>query len=545
MNRNRAAFQVAAGILVANTGIGALANEVAQPPNVLFIVIDDLKPWIGSFSHPVVQTPHIDRLAERGTVFLNNFSQVALCGPSRLSALTGLRPDTLQVYNHGVGRYQISESRRRAPHLETIPGFFLRHGYETIGFGKIFDGRNTGPGQDRDSWSGPGGVQWEWDDSLWPERPARGGYQCPDTRARIDAALQKAEERGITGREAMARFLAGIEGTRPAWENLDVPDEAYNEGNVMAAPAIRTIHKRAPRYREGGEPFFLAVGFYKPHLPFVAPKRYWDLYDTADFELEPVQVYPENGVPFAETPYIEGRSYHYVPDEGPIPEEVQRNLLHGYAACVSYVDAQIGKLLDALEAEALCDHTIIVLWGDHGFHLGDKEIWGKHTVFEQANIAPLLIAAPSIPGGRVEDVHFTELTDIFPTLCELAELPPPQGLEGRSLAGLMRGEPEPTPGVSLSQYARMIDGVPIMGWSIRAPRYRYAEWREMRVVGMDHEFGSELLGIELYDYEADPHERRNRARDPEYQDVLKKLMSQFDDTLSYLPPRQLTDKTLP
>lgn len=516
---------------------GAVYPGAASRPNVLFIAVDDLKPWLGCYGHPVIQTPNLDRIAEKGTVFLRNYCQVALCGPSRLSLMTGLRPDTTQVYNMGGEIFHIDTARKRVPHLKTIPEYFKEHGYTTIGFGKVLDDRNTGPGQDRRSWSDPRGVRWEWDESLWPQRPARGGYQNPETRRRIEEALAEAERRGITQRRELVDFLSSVEGVRPAWEGEDLPDEAYTEGNVMAAPSIRAIHRHGERYRSDGTPFFLAVGFYKPHLPFVAPKKYWDLYSPEDFDLDPVQHYPENGVVYAETPYIEGRTYHYVPDEGPIPEDVQRSLLHGYAACVSYVDAQIGKLLRALEEENLLDRTVICVWGDHGFHLGDKQIWGKHTNFEEANHSPLLMASPSIPGGRVEGTFLTEFIDVFPTLCELAGLEPPPGLEGKSLAGLMRGERLPVNRPAVSQYMRNIDEERFMGWSVRGPRYRYTEWRRISSDGGNFSHSGDVVGQELYDYVRDPGETRNHAGDPEYGPVLAGMMRQFDEVLPHLPER--------
>lgn len=503
-------------------------------PNVLFIAVDDLKPWLGCYGHPVVKTPHIDRLAERGTVFRNNYCQMALCGPTRLSLMTGLRPDTTQVYNMGGDIFHIDAARRRAPQLRTLPGHFKEHGYASIGFGKVLDGRNTDPGQDRQSWSDPKGVRWEWDSALYPVQPAGGGYQDPETRKKVEAALAEVERRGIKNKRARTDFLSTVEGSRPVCESMDLPDEAYAEGNVMAAPAVAAIR----RFGQSGQPFFLAVGFYKPHLPFVAPKKYWDLYAPEDFALAPVQQYPAGGVSYAETDYIEARGFHPVPVEGPIPEPLQRHMMHGYAACISYVDAQVGKLLQALEEAGLADNTIVCLWGDHGFHLGDKQIWGKHTNFEEATRAPLIIAAPSIPGGRVEDEAMTEFVDVFPTLCDLAGLEPPQGLEGKSLTRLMRGERPVENKPAVSQYMRKLDDGLAMGWAIRTPRYRYVEWRRISSDGKDYTLSGKVLGTELYDYETDPHERRNLAADPEHGAVRAEMARRFGETLPHLPKRQ-------
>jgi arylsulfatase A-like enzyme len=346
-------------------------------------------------------------------------------------------------------------------------------------------------------------------------------------------ALAEMDRLGIKGKRKRTDYLSTYEGSRPVCEAIDVPDEAYAEYNVMAAPTIKAIE----RFGKNGKPFFLAVGFYKPHLPFVAPKKYWDLYSPKDFELAPMQNYPANGVAMAETPYNEGRGFHPVPEDGPISEELQRHMLHGYAACVSYVDAQVGKLLSALEQSGLMDDTIICLWGDHGFHLGDKEVWGKHTNFEQATRAPLIISSPSISGGIVEDVTMTEFVDVFPTLCELAELEAPAGLDGKSLVPLMRGKRLQRNAPAVSQYLRGSKEGEVMGWAIRTPRYRYVEWRKVSRKDLDYVFSGEVVGRELYDYKTDPNETRNLSTSPEYRDILEDLVKQFDEVLQYLPKR--------
>jgi len=509
------------------------ASAEQKPRNVLFIAVDDLKPWLGCYGHPVVKTPNIDRIAEMGTVFRNNYCQVALCGPTRISILTGLRPDTTRVYNMGGEMFHIDTARKRAPQLRTLPGHFKTNGYTSLGFGKVFDSRNTGNGQNAKSWSDPKGVRWQFDTNLYPTPPTRGGYQNPETRKRIEEALTEAKRRGIRKKPQLTEFLSTIEGTRPVCEGIDVPDEAYAEGNVMAAPAVQAIK----RFGKNGKPFFLAVGFYKPHLPFVAPKKYWDLYSPEDFELPPNPNYPANGVAVAETPYNEGRGFYPVPEEGTIPEELQRHMLHGYAACVSYVDAQVGKLLDALEEAGLMDNTVICLWGDHGFHLGDKQVWGKHTNFEEATRSPLIISSPAVAGGRVEDTAMTEFIDVFPTLCELTGLTPPDGLDGESLAPLMRGETLDKNDPAVSQYLRDAKEGKVMGWAIRTPRYRYVEWRKVAVKDLDYEFTGEGVGRELYDYKNDPDETQNFADAPEYRSILAEQVKLFDETLPHLPAR--------
>ncbi len=520
--------------IVAVLACAGMFNASAAPKNVLFIAIDDLKPWLGCYGNSVVKTPNIDRLAEKGTVFRRNYCQVALCGPTRLSIMTGLRPDTTQIYNMGGEIFHIDTARKRAPQLITMPEHFKKNGYTSLGFGKVLDGRNTDKGQDTQSWSDPKGVRWDWDSSLYPTKPVGGGYQNPETRKILDDAIATMDRKGINKKSDRTAFLSNVKGARPVCESMDVPDEAYAEGNVMAAPAIQAIET----FGKSGKPFFLAVGFYKPHLPFVAPKKYWDLYSPEDFDLAPMQDYPAGGVAYAETDYIEARGFHPVPEKGPIPEELQRHMMHGYAACVSYVDAQVGKLLQALDKAGLADDTVICVWGDHGFHLGDKQVWGKHTNFEQATHAPLIIASPSIPEGRVEDEVLTEFVDVFPTLCDLVGLEKPAGLEGESLTSLMRGKRPLTNKPSVSQYMRNTDDGLVMGWTIRTPRYRYVEWRRVWSRNLKYNLSGEVLGRELYDYETDPHETRNWVNDKEYKEVLADLTRQFDETLPHLPARK-------
>lgn len=520
-----------AAALFLSTAFGATGTK----PNVLFIVVDDLKPWLGCYDHPVVKTPNIDRLAKAGTVFRNTYCQVALCGPSRMSVLTGLRPDTTGIYSMGSSweEQQIGAARERVPDLKTIPEYFKENGYTSLGFGKVFDSRNTDKFQDGQSWSNDRGVQWQWDEALYPVQPVGGGYQSPVTRKIIEDAQAEVKRRKLNKRKRN-EYLSTIKGARPVCESLDLPDEAYAEGNIMTAPALEVIRKHG----ESGKPFFLAVGYYKPHLPFVAPKKYWDLYSPEDFDLAPMQAYPKGGVACAETDYIEARGFHPVPEQGPISEELQRHMMHGYAACVSYVDAQVGKLLEALDEVGLTENTMICLWGDHGFHLGDKQVWGKHTNYEQATRAPLIISSPTIPGGVVEDKTMTELIDLFPTLCELAGLDAPKRLDGESLVGLMRGEPSDDSPAAVSQYMRLKaeDGA-VMGWAIRTPRYRYVEWR--RIFNEDGRITStsDVVGRELYDYKVDPNETRNIAASIEHRGLLAKMAEEFDNVLPNLPER--------
>jgi len=528
MTRNFHMFLVGALIMLAGG-----FSSAAEQKNVLFISIDDLKPWLGAYGHPIVKSPNIDRIAKEGAVFRRNYCQVAVCGPTRMSVLTGLRPDRTQVYNMGWELWHIDEARRRVPGLKTIPEYFKEAGYTTLGYGKVFDSRNTDKFQDKQSWSDPKGVRWNWDTSLYPVSPIGGGYQNPETRVVVAEALAEAKRRGLTKKQDRTEFFSTQKGVRPVVEAEDLPDEAYAEGNVMAAPAIKAIK----RFGKTKEPFFLAVGFYKPHLPFVAPKKYWDLYDRNEFELAPFQEAPAGAYKHAIGDYNEGRTFDPVPMEGPISADLQREMMHGYAACVSYVDAQVGKLIAALEEAGLAENTIICIWGDHGFNLGDKQIWGKHNNFEEATRAPLIVMSPDLAGGIVEDTILTEFVDVFPTLCELAGLPPAPIMDGESLVGLMRGQAPTVNPPAVSQYLRATDDGSVIGWAIRTPRYRYVEWRKVKMVDRDYEWSGDVVGRELYDYQSDPLETRNHAGSPEYQSVVEIMQQLFDQTLPHLPNR--------
>ncbi|MGE9294768.1 MAG: sulfatase-like hydrolase/transferase, partial [Puniceicoccales bacterium] len=277
------------------------------------------------------------------------------------------------------------------------------------------------------------------------------------------------------------------------------------------------------------QPFFLAVGFQKPHLPFVAPKKYWDMYERDDFELAEYQQAPDGTPEFTLQPGWEIRGKYDVPKRGAFSDELQRELIHGYHACVSYIDAQVGKLLDALEQAGVADNTIGVLWGDHGWHLGDHSMWCKHSVYEQATRSPLIIFSPKQKdhGGRV--LSPTEFTDIFPTLCELAELEQPNALEGVSLVPLMDDDSDAVREVAMSQYNRTPNGKNLVGYTFRDERYRYTEWRV--APGPNLPGGEEVFAQELYDYELDPLETKNLIDSPEYAYVLARLQASASNEL--------------
>ncbi|WPJ95172.1 sulfatase [Coraliomargarita algicola] len=477
--------------------IPQIALEAAQlAPNVLFIAVDDLKPMIGAYGDRTILTPQIDRLAARGTTFLNNHCQVAVCGPSRASLLTGLRPDTTQVYDLKTKMRDIH------PDILTLPQHFKNNGYETVGMGKIFDPRcvDGRQYQDRPSWSVPFMYHYGKVESA-------AGFVNTKTiewfRSQKDANGKAIPEWNIKG-------IPPVEGSEA------VPDNAYSDG-AMAEAAVEWIDKLAG----ADKPYFLAVGFHKPHLPFVAPKKYWDLYERDQFNVAAYQTAPAGTPEFTLQPGYEIRGKYDVPRQGTFPDDLQLELIHGYHACVSYIDAQIGKLLDALEASGEADNTIIVLWGDHGWHLGDHSMWCKHSVYEQATRSPLILVAPEQQqrGSFVQSP--TEFTDLFPTLCDLAGLEHPEVLEGISLSSLL-DEPEGrVRNVAMSQYARKAGRHDLVGYSFRSHRFRYTEWRI--ATGPGKKGDGPVYARELYDYVLDPLETRNLIEDLSNSRQLKQM----------------------
>jgi iduronate 2-sulfatase len=486
-------------------------NPGAKKPNILFIVSDDLKPLLGCYGTSWIQSPNIDRLAAKGTVFTSNYCQVAFCAPTRFSLLTGLRPDTTGVYLNPDQAQDLL--RTRLPDVVTLPQHFKSHGYITHPLHKVFDGRTVDPRHDAASWTVPYGP---WD--MAPgEKPAPGGYQDPATKARLTEVLK------------LGKPTSG-----PATEACDIPDNAYHDGGVA-----HTAAKRIREFAAQKEPFFLAVGFVKPHLPFVAPKKYWDLYDRSSVPLAPFQQLPQK------SPHDLGfysnsgelRDYSDISKTGPIPESQQRELVHGYAACVSCVDAQVGLLMQTLTDCGVADDTIICFWGDHGWHLGEHGHWGKLTNYEDAARAPLIISAPGVSGGK-RVTSLTEFLDVYPTLCELAGLPIPAHVEGRSLTPLMRGHDTILHEAAITQMSHGRGANATMGWSIRTSRYRYIEWRAADFSALKPRFGDRPQAMELYDYQTDPQERENLADKADYTTVVKQHQDLFDRLLPHLPERK-------
>jgi iduronate 2-sulfatase len=497
-----------------------VALNAAPPdrPNILFIAVDDLKPELGCYGNGLIRSPGIDRLAEQGTVFLNAHCQQAVCAPSRASIMTGMRPDHTRVWDLKT------QMRDMQPDILTLPAHLRAQGYTTAGIGKIFDYRAVDAGQDTPSWSMP---FFQVEPSYYHEQrpPALHWYQSPANRARAEELLQEAAGKGLDRRQAIP-YAHGF--LKPSVESADVPDDAYFDG-AMTKKAIDILDQLAQR----DAPFFLAVGYHRPHLPFAAPEKYWNLYRREDMPLAAFRQKSAGGPSVAYHNSGELRSYTDIPpvadtpgmgEHTGLPEEKQRELIHGYYAAVSYIDAQIGLLLDRLEALGLRDNTVIVLWGDHGWHLGDHDLWCKHSNFEQATRSPLIISAPWLKAGKSGSV--VEFVDVFPTLCELAGMPVPGHLHGSSLVPVMKNKGRSVKPYAVSQFPR---GGAVMGYTLRTERYRYTAWlgEDYR---SDQPYRPELFTSgELYDYRRDLLETNNVLDAHDYRRVRRKLEALLGD----------------
>lgn len=466
-------------LLMAATALSADTRK----PNVLFIAIDDLSNALGCYGDPVAKTPCMDRLAASGVRFDRAYNQIPLCNPSRASLMTGRRPDATQVYD--LDRH----FRESLPDVVTLPQLFKDHGWFTARIGKIYHydvpkGIGTDGLDDPPSWQvvvNPKGRDVMEEDKITnplPEKP-------------ISAAL--------------------------SWLAADGSDEEQTDG-MIASEAIKLLEQHHD------EPFFLGVGFFRPHTPYVAPSKYFDMHplDTMRLPFAPSDDRADIPTPaFAHN--------NPVPNYG-LDELTCRKALQAYHACVSFVDAQVGRLLDALDRLKLADNTIVVLWSDHGYHLGEHHgVWQKRTLFEEGARAPLVIRAPTAKGNGQECRRVVEFVDIFPTLADLAALPPPSQLDGRSLRPLLNDPLSAWDGTAITQILRPADdrlSQQVMGRSIRTERWRYTEWN-----------GGEA-GMELYDHASDPLEFRNLAREPDAaaKAVMQQLRERFEDRASANAP---------
>lgn len=455
------------------------ADEQANV-NVLLITVDDLRPELGAYGQEDIVSPNIDRLASKGLLFERAYVHQTVCAPSRISLMTGLRPDSTDAYAWDT------PLREATPQAVTLPQHFKQYGYETLSVrGKVFPHADG----DRKAWTrGPIQVTGDW--KGW-------GYLTEDAVEEMKAYSDPTGNRG------------------PAFESAEVPDTAYEDGKV----AVRAVEE-LKQLKNQNRPFFLAVGFKKPHLPFNAPQKYWDLYSSEKVELPENYFPPKGATKYSLTNFGELRAYSNMPKEGPLPAEKAKTLIRGYYASVSYMDAQVGRILGALTQFGLRDETIILLWSDHGFKLGEHGSWSKHTNFEIDTRIPLIVSAPGMEAkGRRTDA-LVETVDVYPTLTELAGLPEPPQQQGLSFAPLLDNPDQPWKEAVFSQYRRSDKDGKVMGYSIRTDRYRYVEWEHLK--------SGEIRARELYDHRTDPQENVNVAAKPSYSSTVERLTRMLD-----------------
>lgn len=460
--------------------------EANDRPNVLFIMVDDLRPSLGCYGDQLVITPNIDRFARSARVFQRAYCHQAVCGPSRASILTGRLPDNTGVW-HNRNLFRATH-----PELVTLPQLFMNDGYHAQGLGKIFSGDERE--EDPLSWTTPTMLRaLGWKNYALAENNQREGKGSP-------------------------------------FEMADVPDDGYTDGKLSEL-AINTLQA----LKEKSQPFFLAVGFFKPHLPFNAPKKYWEMYDPQAFDLESLRTRTRGAPDLAYPDHLELAGYQGMPKDEHLSLEQARQLRHGYYACVSYVDAQIGKLLDALQRLELDSNTIVVLLGDHGYSLGEADHWCKDTNFELDTRVPLLIRTPDLAQPGVATNSLVEYVDLYPTIASLAKLSPPNDLDGQSIEAILNDPAARVHDSVLSQFSRpFAAGNPeVMGYSIRTDKHRYTRWIDWK--------SKELQAEELYDYATNksvnleapfPIERENVAEIPEYVALRDQMRLSLDELLS-------------
>lgn len=519
-------------------------NIYAQKkPNIIFIGIDDLRPELGCYGSKVAITPNLDKLAAQGLRFENAYCQQAICGPSRASLLTGMRPSKSGIVHNYL------KIRDLHPNIVTLPQQFGNNGYKTVYYGKIF---HHGDLDDEKSWNREPKTQ----NLAGKKRSSIKGYVLPENQRLAKENL----ENMISKYGDQAKY--GL-GSGPAYEFADVPDNAYEDG-FNTDLTIETMNEMV---KENDKPFFLAMGFNKPHLNWTAPKKYWDMYDNTDIPIIKEDSGPINGAAMGLHASFELRTRYGIPKIGPIDTTMAKDLMHAYLGCVSYVDAQIGRIVQAVEEAGINDNTIIIVWSDHGWHLGDMGVWGKATNYEIATRVPLIISSPNMPKatiGKSTDA-LVELIDMYPTLCDLAGMEKPAHLDGTSFTQLIKNPKKkwkqeafsqfPTPalrewgaialrdGMRETFFEPLIEEVEqkiktqqkekwdkalfendVMGYAMRTKRYRFVVWKNEKDASVPPLF------IELFDHKKDPNESINIYG--KNSKVDKKLLAQFNESMT-------------
>jgi iduronate 2-sulfatase len=524
-----------------------------KKPNILFLAIDDLRPELGCYGSDIAISPNLDKLASDGLLFDRAYCQQAICSPSRASLMTGARPETINVIEN------YTYFRDANPDIITLPQHLWANGYETVHTGKIY--HNNQFGDSELSWS-----REPANDKMTVKRSnTPGGYALPENQ---EFSKKSTEE--VIAKYGENAPRDGL-GKGPAYEKADVPDNFYEDG-YNAELAIATLKDMLEKNPD--KPFFLGMGMKKPHLSWLAPKKYWDLYDPAKIQLAEQTTGPENGAEMGLHPSFELRARYGIPKKGPIDDEMARTLKHAYLACISYIDAQIGKMIDALDEAGVRDNTIIIVWSDHGWHLGDMGIWGKATNYEIGTRVPLMIWTPDMPKGSrgKKSDALVELVDMYPTLCELVGVEPPSHLEGQSFVPLLSNPKQawkpavfsqfPSPalrewaanplsqGMRETYFGPLIEEVEakiisqqkekwdrnlfennLMGYAMRTDRYRIVAWKDRTNQEAKPVF------VELFDHQNDPTETTNIAdKNPEIvANLLEQLKAGWKGNLAKVP----------
>lgn len=449
-------------------------NNETKPdkPNVLFIAVDDLRPELGCYGKSMIKSPNIDRLAKMGVIFTNAYANYPQCHPSRASLMSGIYPSDKRFTGGKQDTY--------VPGVVSLPMHFKNNHYKTISLGKVYHYFDDGKGSWDKNWRPPIYTTKTWD------------YQATES-------IRIFEERNIEYVKSLKRGPHPFRG--PAYENPDVPDIAYEDGRI----AVRAIEE-LQELQNSGDPFFLAVGFKKPHLPFNAPKKYWDLYDKKDIKIPSNYHLPKNAPDAAKFNWPELRHFYGIPQEGPVEDTTAVNLIHGYYACVSYIDAMVGLVINALEDLGLAENTIIMLWGDHGWFLGEHGFWTKHSNLKRGPHVPLILKVPWKDAGIKTDA-LVEYVDIYPTLCELTGISLPVHLQGKSFAPLIDDPEKPW---KEAVFYRMGKGETIL-----TKTHAYTEW-------INYQTG-ETNARMLYDHRTDPEENVNVSELPENKELNEKL----------------------
>ena len=486
-------------------------TAVVTHPNILFISIDDLRPDIGVYGNEEIITPNIDSFAGEGVTFLRTYSQAAVCAPSRASLMTGLRPDSTRVWHLG--------DKFRVINLGTVtmPQYFHKYGYHTVSIGKIFHNYM------------PDSISWDEPDL----RPSR--YLRPDWLKRDGETFYVNEEtnrKQKIKRDSLVKlrpnYYADGWNNGPAWEMEDVHDTMYYDG-AQTKLALKTLN----RISKNDQPFYMALGFFRPHLPFAAPKKYWGLYDRDSIPMASNPFVPKNSPVMSMNSMYELRGYDGFshlkhPTINKIGEDTARILKHGYYASVSYVDAQIGKIIQHLKDLDIYDHTIIIIWGDHGWKLGEHNSWCKQSNYNIDTHIPMIIYSPNQKNKGRQTFAITELVDIFPSLCELSGIEVPDYMEGTSFVPLLENPDKEWKTAAFSQFHRRPKVTPdkkrYMGYAMQTKRYHYIEWyywdNETKEKG-------EYVTNELYDHEIDPEENENIAGHEKSKELIKELSDQL------------------